>query len=204
MAVPVRVADVAPVPGEVVARYLALPDMTCAVADALDELGVGAVAADVLRAARPGARLCGPAVTLRYEVARHGSPVLADRDLYRLAPPGAVAVIDAGGSEYAVVGEISAGCARDAGVVGVLVEGAVRDFDALTTADALPVWSRARSPRNARGRLDAAELNGPARLGGIAVLPGDLVVADDNGVAAVPADHVTAVLRRCETATDTV
>ncbi len=202
----IRVPGVAAIPRETVSRYLTLQDMSCVVADALDELRAGFVAGDGLRAARRGSRVCGPAVTLRYErvdpaAARYRSPVLGDRDLYGLAPTGAVAVIDAASQDdYAVAGEISAAWARAAGLAGILVDGAVRDLDALAAEDALPVWSRARSPRNARGRLDAVELNGPVLLGGAPVSPGDLVVADDNGIAVVPAGHIADVLERCERA----
>lgn len=202
----IRTAGTASVSPDTVARYLALPDMSCAVADALDELRIGSPTTGGLSAVRGGSRVCGPAVTLRYErvdpaAAKRVSPVLGDRDLYGLAPAGAVAVIDAADQDdHAVVGEISMAWAAAAGLAGIVVDGAVRDIDALTAEDALPVWSRARSPRNARGRLDAAELNGPIRLGGGPVRPGDLVVADGNGVAVVPAEHITDVLQRCERA----
>ncbi|MBE1537015.1 RraA family protein [Actinomadura algeriensis] len=202
----IRSAGPAPVSPETVARYLALPDIACAVADALDELRIGSPVTGGLSAVRGGSRVCGAAVTLRYErvdpaAAKRVSPVLGDRDLYGLAPAGAVAVIDAADqNDHAVVGEISMAWAATAGLAGIVVDGAVRDVDALTSEDALPVWSRARSPRNARGRLDAVELNGPIRLGGGSVRPGDLVVADGNGVAVVPAEHITDVLQRCERA----
>ncbi|WP_037370793.1 RraA family protein [Amycolatopsis orientalis] len=198
----VRAVAVPATATEVIERYLALPDMTCAVADALDSLGLDAACRPGLRAVRPGSRVCGPAVTLRYEPA--GDPaaaVLGDRDLYGLAPIGAVAVIGTGGhTGHAVVGQISAAWAALAGVAGIVVDGAVRDLDALSGKDVLPVWSLGAAPANARRRLDAAELNGPVRIADVLVLPGDLAVADDNGTVVVPASAVEDVLARCETA----
>ncbi|WP_275293566.1 hypothetical protein [Amycolatopsis sp. La24] len=195
------VAVPAPAPG-LIERYLALPDIACGAADALDALGLDGVCRPGLRAARPGSRVCGPAVTLRYEPAADpADAVLGDRDLYRLAPRGAVAVIATGGhTRHAVVGDISAACAALAGVSGIVVDGAVRDLDALSGPDVLPVWSLGAVPANARGRLDAAELNGPVHLADVLVRPGDLVVADDNGTVVVPSEAVEDVLARCETA----
>lgn len=193
------VATPAPAAG-VVERYLALPDMACVVADALGSLGLDGVCRPGLRAVRPGSRVCGPAVTLRYEPADDPpAAVLGDRHLYGLAPRGAVAVIGTGGhTRHAVVGEISAAWAALSGVAGIVVDGAVRDLDALSGTDVLPVWSLGATPANARGRLDAAEINGPVRIADALVRPGDLVVADDNGTVVVPADAVEDVLARCE------
>jgi 4-hydroxy-4-methyl-2-oxoglutarate aldolase len=190
---------VPPAADDIIERYLALPDMSCAVADATEALGV-TTSVSGLRPVRARSRVCGPAVTLRYTPAGSEDAVLGDRDLYSLAPPGAVAVIDTGGHcDHAVVGEISAVWAELAGVAGVLTDGAVRDLDALSGA-AIPIWSRGRSPQNARGRLDTAEINGAVRLADALVEPGDLVVADDNGAAVVPAAVIVEVLERCEQA----
>jgi regulator of RNase E activity RraA len=191
-------------------RFLALPDTTCAVADALDVLGTGGViAARTITPLADGARACGPAVTLRAmpyggdlaaHRARQAPTLLGDRDLYGIAEPGDVAVLAAGADpRAAVIGELSAAWAGLAGVAGVLVDGLVRDVEALR-AQPVPVWSRGATPVSARYRLETVELNGPVSFAGIAVRPGDLVVADGNGVAVVPLEAVDAVLAECERA----
>ena len=157
----------------------AQPDVTCLVADALDALGVGSVVPGTsLAPIAPGRRVCGQAVTLRYEPyggvpsthRRLGSPALAgDRDLYGLAEPGDVAVIGARGElGAAVAGDISLGFAAAAGIGGVLVDGVVRDIEALRS-QAVPVWARGTSPLAARYRWATAELNGPVELAGARV-----------------------------------
>jgi 4-hydroxy-4-methyl-2-oxoglutarate aldolase len=182
-------------------------DITCLVADALDALGVGSIVPGTsLPPITPGQRVCGQAVTLRYEPyggapathRRLGSPALAgDRDLYGLAEPGDVAVISAHGDlSAAVAGDISLGFAAAAGIAGVLVDGAVRDVETLR-GQPVPVWARGTSPLAARYRWAAAELNGPVDLAGARVEPGDLVVADGNGVCVVPLAEAAGVVAEC-------
>ena len=188
-------------------------DATCLVADALDALGVGSVVpASEISPLVPGRAVCGQAVTLRCEPyggtpATHralDSPVLAgDRDLYGLAAPGDIAVITAGGDlTTAVLGDISAGFAAAAGIAGIVVDGAVRDVHTLSQGK-VSVWARGAAPMAARYRWRAAEINGPVNPAGARVRPGDLVVADGNGLCVVPSeslDEVVAACRRLVTA----
>ncbi len=182
-------------------------DVTCLVADALDALGVGSVVPGTqLPPIAAGQRVCGQAVTLRYEPyggvpathRRLGSPALAgDRDLYALAEPGDVAVISAAGQvDAAVLGDISLGFAEVAGVGGVIVDAAVRDVETLRGRP-VPVWARGTSPMAGRYRWATAELNGPVNLAGARVHPGDVVVADGNGVCVVPLAEAPAVVAEC-------
>lgn len=182
-------------------------DATCAVADALDALGVeGTVPASTIAPLRSGQRVCGQAITIRWTpyggdpAAHHeaGLPKrIGDRDLYALAEPGDVAVVAADGHlDSAVIGDISLGFAGVAGVGGVVVDGAVRDAEALR-AGVVPVWARGITPAACRYRLATAELNGPVALAGTPVRPGDLVVADGNGVCVVPFHLVPGVVQAC-------
>lgn len=189
---------------EVVAGFLALSDMCSTASDALDALGVGgAVGAGVLAPLRPGARLCGPAITIRYVgegaspgalAARGERPGLAERDLYGIGREGDVAVFDCHGFVGAsVMGSLSARWARRLGIAGCVVDGAVRDVDSLLDSG-LPVWARGTTPASGKHRLRAAELNGEVGLAGLPVVPGDLVLADSTGVCVVPAGRATEVL----------
>lgn len=175
---------------------MSISGMASAVADALDELGVGSVlGTDAVAPVVPEMRACGPAVTLRY-VAVPGQPyaqrmsgssvLVGDRDLYGVASPGDVAVVDCGGVRTsAVMGDLSARWARKAGIVGCVVDGAVRDTAGIRQTG-LPVWSRTRIPLAARYRVQAVAINDVVNLAGISVGPGDYVVADEDGVCVVP------------------
>jgi 4-hydroxy-4-methyl-2-oxoglutarate aldolase len=191
-------------------RLLAVPDTASAVADALDELGIGAnIGVDQLGPLSATARLCGPAVTLRY-VPLGGNPssnrnnrkgtVFGDRDVYGLGRPGDVAVMDCSGSRSgAVMGALSARWAVKAGIAGCIVDGAIRDSTSILDIG-LPVWSATRRPGAARYRYETVLLNGPISLCGNLVQPGDYLVADTDGVCVIPFDAVPMVAEHCERA----
>ena len=204
----IRLVDI-PRPGsEVIERFRALTDLSSTVSDALDDVGLGGVIAGSVIAPRsPGARIVGPAVTIRYareggtagaHIARGARPRLADRDLYAVGREGDVAVFDtAGASEASVMGGLSARWARRLGIAGCVVDGAVRDLDSVRAAG-VPVWSRSVTPLSGKHRMQALEINGRVALAGSTVVPGDLVVADSAGICVVPAFAVADVLARCE------
>lgn len=190
----------------VVSGFLGLGDLCSTTSDALDQLGVGGgVGSSVLRPLDAG-RICGPAITIRY--AAEGGSVgalagrgerarLADRDLYGIGEPGDVAVFDCGGfTEASVMGSLSARWGRRLGIAGCVIDGAIRDVDSIRELG-FPVWSRGVTPVSGKHRLQALELNGPVSLAGIAVMPGDLVVADATGACIVPQGFAGEVLARC-------
>jgi regulator of RNase E activity RraA len=194
-------------PEEVVAGFLALGDLCSTASDALDALGIGgSVGASVLRPLDAGSRLCGPAITIRYgpeevsvaTLVGRGEPArLAERDLYGIGRAGDVAVFDCDGFTGAsVMGSLSARWARRLGIAGCVVDGAVRDVESILEVG-IPVWSRGITPVSGKHRLRALELNGAVSFAGLAVEPGDLVLADSVGVCIVPADRAAEVLERC-------
>ena len=189
------------------AALLQVSDASCAVSDALDQLGVGAaIGAGILAPLRRGQRICGSAVTLRYrrltgEVVDNRADGLGarlgDRDLYSTARPGDVAVFDCPApADTAVVGALSAQWALLAGLAGCVVGGAVRDSVSIVDSG-LPVWAMARAPQAARFRYATESIGEPVRLAGRLVHPGDIIVADDDGVAVIPADMLFDVVTIC-------
>lgn len=195
---------------DAVAALRSVPDVSSAVADALDELGVGGcVSTGRLRPLDPDLVVVGQAVTLRYrrldgDVSTNRKAgrgrVFGDRDLYGLGRPGDVAVMDcSGNTDAAVVGALSARWARTAGIAGCLVDGSVRDTASIM-GEGLPVWSAGSIPQSARYLLEVAELNGPVDLAGVTVRPGDVVAADRDGIAVIPLPAVDEVVAFCERA----
>ncbi|MFC9360831.1 RraA family protein [Rhodococcus sp. NPDC057014] len=189
-------------------RLLSIPDITSAVADALDELGIGvAINASDLPPVAADARMCGPAVTLRYvplggDVTGNREngrgTTFGDRDLYGLGRPGDVAVMDCSGSRSgAVMGALSARWAVKAEIAGCVVDGAIRDTASIL-ASGLPVWSATRNPAAARYRYETVQMNGPVSLAGHLVNPGDYIVADIDGVCVIPFFDVPRVVEHCE------
>ena len=185
------------------AELAELADPSAAVADALDELGVGGgVGATTLSPLAAGQRVVGPAITIRYvpepdgvpTLAARGEPArLADRDLYSVGQPGDVAVFDCGGiTSASVMGGLSAAWARRLEIGGCVVDGAIRDVASIRD-EGVRVWSRALTPLTGKHRLQAVEINGTVSIAGLLVRPGDAIVADDTGVCVIPAEHVRAV-----------
>ena len=183
-----------------------IPDVSSAVADALDHLGCGdSIGTSGLVPLIPGTRVCGPALTLRYrrldgsvaDNRRDGLGELGDRALYESARPGDVAVFECPPpADTAVVGAISARWARLAGVAGCIVDGAIRDSGSII-GSGLPVWSSARAARAARHRYTTDATGIPVRIGGMLVTPGDIVIADDDGLCVVPPAALDEVVDLC-------
>jgi len=79
----------------------------------------------------------------------------------------------------------------------VVVDGAVRDVDTCEEFG-FPVHARGTVPITARGRIVQEAWNIPVRIGNIPVIPGDVMVADVNGVVAIPAAKLELVLDAAE------
>jgi regulator of RNase E activity RraA len=94
-------------------------------------------------------------------------------------------------------GEILSMGALQKKISGVVVDGAVRDVDTCEEFG-FPVHARGTVPITARGRIVQEAWNIPIRIGDIPVVPGDIVVADINGLVAIPSAKLDAVLKEAE------
>ncbi|MGO3843009.1 MAG: RraA family protein [Alcaligenes pakistanensis] len=110
----------------------------------------------------------------------------------RQAQPGDVLVIDgAGSTERALVGEILLSAARARGVIGFVVDGAVRDVDAFIR-DGFPCYGRSITPRGPYKNGPGA-INKVISIDGNVVSPGDVVLGDADGVVFVAAEQAEQV-----------
>jgi 4-hydroxy-4-methyl-2-oxoglutarate aldolase len=136
----------------------------------------------------PGARVAGQAFTVR---CLPESIITVHKALLE-APPTSVIVVDGGGTHTgALFGELMATEARNRGLAGIIVDGAVRDTEALAALQ-FPVFARAVTPRvGSNRRLGATQE--PVVCGGVPVHPGDVLLAAHDGVVVVPAARLTAV-----------
>lgn len=101
-----------------------------------------------------------------------------------IVQPGDVIVIDTGGSQRgAVLGDLISNKAVHRGVAGFVVDGLIRDVEGIRETG-LPVFARGVTPFGPLHR-GPGELNFPVSCGGIVVNPGDIIVADENGVVVV-------------------
>ena len=116
----------------------------------------------------------------------------------KVARPGDVAVIDAAGvKECGFIGSNNSLGWAEKGVVGVVTNAGARDTDEIIKTARIPVYcENAYSTRGVRpGRLIAESYNFPINCGGVLVFPGDVIVADGDGVIVVPREHALTVGR---------
>lgn len=126
-------------------------------------------------------RFCGPALTVWTAPRDNLAPYAA----LAFAKPGDVLVIQAGGpDEVAILGDIAIGMAKNAGITAVVTDGYVRDRDGLE-ALGIPVFAAGLTP-NSPFKNGPGEVGGPIAIGGVALEPGDILVGDADGIAAVP------------------
>jgi regulator of RNase E activity RraA len=141
-----------------------------------------------------GAEFCGPAVT----VWTKPGDILFVLKVPDLAQPGDVVAIDGGGrADAAVLGDIVAGALVRRGVVGVVVDGAVRDVEGIAEVG-LPTFARGTHPATGSNEGPGA-INVPVQVGGVVVQPGDVVRGDASGVVVVPREHLDAVIAMART-----
>lgn len=143
---------------------------------------------------RPELRLVGYAFTLRFIPMREDLDLSSDFDnttnLQRITVesvgPGDVLVIDARGDlQAATLGNILATRMMVRGAAGIVTDGAFRDWPAFRDID-LPTYARAAHATASPARHHPAEINGPIGCAGVAILPGDTIVGDAEGIVALP------------------
>ena len=160
----------------------------------------------------PNAKLVGRAVTMRYlpvrpdlmeavqTLAKEGDwdyqyNVRAGEDL----KPGDVVVVELGGmvDRATFLGDVTGLGMRAAGALGAIVDGGIRDLSEFIPMKDFPIYYRG-AHASAMADQVGVEWNGPIRIGGITVLPGDIIVADAEGVQVVPPNLVTEVIAAAE------
>lgn len=108
--------------------------------------------------------------------------------------PGDVMIAAAGGSmRSGIWGELLTTAARNRGCLGAIVDGAVRDLRPMRDYN-FPVYARGTCPLDSQHRQRVTDYDVPVEIGGVRVEPGDLVVADEDGIVFVPASAEAQVL----------
>jgi regulator of RNase E activity RraA len=171
---------------------------TCAVSDALDALGIKGTVMG-LSSISVRRRIAGRVQTVKLGKA---SPDIPKKHLCSSAVdaalPGDIIVVENKETEIAAGwGGILSTAAAAKGLSGVIVDGPARDADESRDVD-FPVFARAATPFTARGRVAEHNWNKKINVGGVAVDPGDLVLADGSGVVFITQKHSDDVLDKAE------
>ena len=153
----------------------------------------------------PGRAVVGPALTLQFMPKRedqYGADEYADpgRQLHRHVlyhtQPGDIVVVDARGHlGSGVFGEMMLTYFRGRGGAGVVIDGCIRDWPKAKGLG-LGLWLRGVTPNfHTQTNIVPFAVNVPVACGGALVLPGDLIVADDDGAVVVPSALAPQLLR---------
>lgn len=170
---------------DIVEAYRALP--VANVSDCMSRMFAGG--AQLRPIHEPQGVLAGPALTVR---TRPGDNLMLHHAI-DIAAPGDIIVVDAGGDlTTAVLGEIMVSMARKRGIAGIVIYGAIRDA-AEIRAMQFPLYATGVTHRGPY-KDGPGEVNTTIAIEGMVVEPGDLVIADGDGVLAVPFAETGAVL----------
>ena len=186
---------------------------TSDVCDALDSMGLQQryEMDPEMRPLFPGVRFAGIAHTAGYAPIDRPLSAMSyeafDERQYKPGPeglwheagpwgaPDEVLVIDARRTQAGILGSNNTLVGRTKGVVGYVIDGACRDsYECILQKT--PVFCTVRSPAHPMGRIGPVSDNEPIVCAGVTVQPGDVIVADDDGVVVVPQEVAAEVARR--------
>lgn len=142
-----------------------------------------------IRPYHKGGNLAGPALTVKVPP---GDNLMVHKAI-DIARPGDVIVVDAGGVlTQAIIGEIMSSLAESRGVAGMVIDGSIRDAGALAKS-AFPVYARGVTHRGPY-KNGPGEINVPVVIGGAVVMPGDIIVGDEDGLVMVSRSEAAALV----------
>jgi regulator of RNase E activity RraA len=172
---------------------------TCAVSDALDTLNLPGATTGI----RPLWAVAGPVAgrvrTVQAGPRQDGKPAqhIAAAAIEAAEPGDVLVIANDGRTDVSCWGGILTLAARRNGIGGVVIDGACRDI-AESAEQGFPVFGRAVVPVSARGRIVQLAMDEPVEFAGLVVHPGDVVLADQNGVAFVRAEDLEKVITLAE------
>ena len=178
------------------------------VADAMEQLyGQRAYMAHDMRPLSP-TKFVGPAVTVLLKKEEHKEGAAASQgmlDAIDASPAGSVYVMvleGEGSADYAGIGGLMATAMKYRGFAGAVIDASVRDTPQIRRLQ-FPVFSRGVAPSTTINHYRVAGVNVPVTCAGVRVNPGDIVTADEDGVAVVPREKAAEVLRKSQDLDDT-
>jgi len=137
-------------------------------------------------------RIAGPAYTV---YCPPGDNLMLHAAIYR-AQPGSIIVVQAGDADYALAGGNVCAVAQRRGIVAFVLDGVIRDV-AEVRANRFPVFARGVIPIPG-GKERIGTLDAPIKCGGVDVAPGDVVVADEEGIVVVDKQRLEPTLKAAQ------
>ncbi len=171
------------------------------VADAMEQLyGQRAYMSHEMRPLAP-AKFAGPAITVMLKKEEHKEGAAASQgmlDAIDAGKPGSVYVmVLENGADYAGIGGLMATAMKFRGFAGAVIDGSVRDTPQIRKLQ-FPVFSRGVVPSTTINHFRVTGINIPVTCAGVRVNPGDIVTADEDGIAVVPRARAAEVLKKSQ------
>jgi len=163
---------------------------TCPIADALERKQIIDLQIKALWSSIP--RIAGPAYTVR---CAHGDNLMMHAAIHQ-APMGSIVVVQSDSNDFAVAGGNVCAVAKKRGIQGFIIDGVIRDLEEIRE-NRFPVYARGVVPKPG-GKDKPFPINGPVTVGGVDLAPGDIVVADEEGIAVIPRADAETVLSKAQ------
>lgn len=156
-----------------------------------------------IRGVRPsrgseGANVLGRASTILFGPPRPGAPRLNMYEIIRNTPAGSVLVIDGKGIDAHFTGDNQGECAKRQGLAAVVVFGGARDIAGYRSMG-MPLYCMGSATVDKPPNVQAVGHDVPIEVGGVSVRPGDIIVADEDGVVSIPGEALSATLEALRT-----
>ena len=169
------------------------------ISDVLDGMGIRGQAMDTtIRPVQDDMKIVGIAATMlmanQYDYSKDTFSL--QFQVIDALKPGEVLMVCSNGSERAALwGELLSTAARHRGAKGAVIDGVARDIKLIREMN-FPVFAAGINPISSKGRIIAVDHKCPVSMGGVTIHPGDLVVADLDGVVVVPGDKIESVIEK--------
>ncbi len=178
------------------------------VSDAMEQLyGQRAYMSHEMRPLSP-TKFVGPAVTVLLKREEHKEGAAASQgmlDAIDAAPAGSVYVMvleGEGAADFAGIGGLMATAMKYRGFAGAVIDASVRDTPQIRRLQ-FPVFSRGVAPSTTINHFRVTGVNVPVTCAGVRVTSGDIVTADEDGVAVIPKERAAEVLKKAQELEDT-
>ena len=192
----IETPDITRPPGDLIKKLIGIGSATAA--GELAKLGIRDAFIQGPLSRLSGANVVGPAITLQFlpkreDLHKMGEYTNPELQLHRHAlyhtRPGDIVVVDARGDlSTGVFGDMMLTFFKGRGGAGVVIDGCIRDYPNVRKLE-LPLWTRGFTPNfHTQTSLWPVAVNCPIACGGTLVMPGDIIIADDDGAVVVPAD----------------
>jgi regulator of RNase E activity RraA len=175
---------------------------TAALADVLDRRGMRTQTLPPdLVPLRSGMRVAGPVYPIKGRAAPGADYDVSIRTVLEMlgsVPAGHVSVYESGDRESAHLGELSVISLKSRGVAGAVIDGGCRDVE-LMLREGFPVFSRYTTPQDGIGRWEVvAHGDVDIEIGGVRLSRGDWILADADGIVAIPSAVAPDVVAEAE------